>query len=310
MDRRTFLASLAAAPLAAQEDPVIKVDVELVSLLCSVRDKRGKFIKTLEKPDFTILEDGKKQDVRNFSRESDLPLTIGLLVDVSGSQRNLIEIERRAAGQFFKQVLREKDMAFLISFGAEAELLQDSTNSVRLLQKGLDGLRVNSGVGGVHPSPTGQQARGTIMFDAVYLAANEKLKREVGRKVIVLITDGVDMGSRISKNEALSEVQKADTIIYSIYYTDPRAYGGWGFGGDGDLKKMSDETGGRVFHASGRNSLDEIFAEIQEEMRSQYNLAYTPSNPNRDGGFRKVEVKLAHKDYKAYARKGYFATAA
>lgn len=147
MDRRTFLASLAAAPLAAQEDPVIKVDVELVSLLCSVRDKRGKFIKTLEKPDFTILEDGKKQDVRNFSRESDLPLTIGLLVDVSGSQRNLIEIERRAAGQFFKQVLREKDMAFLISFGAEAELLQDSTNSVRLLQKGLDGLRVNSGVG-------------------------------------------------------------------------------------------------------------------------------------------------------------------
>ena len=298
-----------AAPIAAQEptDPVIKVDVELVNLFCAVRDKKGGFIKNLEKPDFTVLEDGKQQDIRNFSRESNLPLTIGLLVDVSKSQENLIETERRAAGQFFKQILREKDMAFVISFGAEAELLQDSTNSARLLQKGLDGMRPSFGSGGLHPNPTGQKPRGTIMYDAVYLAANEKLRREVGRKVIVLITDGMDYGSRITRAEAIAESLKADAIVYSIYYTDSR-YGGFGgfSGSDGDLKKMSEETGGRVFHVSGRNGLSEIFREIDEEMRSQYNIAWSPSEPAKDGAFRKIDVKVANKDHRVHARKGYF----
>src|SRR5262252_4363512 len=184
--------SLVLLPLAlvlcAQD---IKVDVNVVNILVSVRDKKGTLIPNLERKDFTILEDGKPQTIKYFTRETDLPLTIGLLVDVSGSQRNLIEIERSAASQFLTQVLRKKDMAFLISFGEEAELLQDYTQSARLLSEGLNRLRVSSGVQGIHPGPvpTASQPRGTVMYDAVYLAAKDKLTSEVGRKVIVVITD-------------------------------------------------------------------------------------------------------------------------
>src|SRR5262249_48767296 len=149
--------------------------------------------------DFVLLEDGKPQTIKYFTKETDLPLTIGLLIDISGSQARLIEDERRAAYQFLSQVLRKKDMAFLISFGPEAELLQDFTNSPKLLQSALDGLHVESQGGGLHPGPvpTASTPRGTVLFDAVYLAATEKLKREVGRKAMVLITDGVDQGSRL-----------------------------------------------------------------------------------------------------------------
>jgi VWFA-related protein len=290
---------------------VIKVDVELVNVLCSVRDKRGGFIKNLEKDSFSIYEDGKKQEVKFFARESNLPLTIGLLVDVSKSQENLIGIEKQAATAFFRSVLRPKDMAFVMSFGAEAELLQDLTNSQRSLQKGLDELKLNAAVGGLHPSPTNSKVRGTIMFDAVYLAANEKLKGEVGRKVMVLITDGMDFGSRVKIQEAIASAQKADSIIYSIYYVDYRQYGGFGLGmggaSDGDLKKMSDETGGRVFHVKGKYGLEDIFREIQEEMRSQYSIGYSPANLNKDGTFRKIEIRMENKDYKVQARRGYFA---
>ncbi|MCC6590066.1 MAG: VWA domain-containing protein [Bryobacterales bacterium] len=308
--RRLFLLSvpvcLALALAWAQEETTIKVDVDLVSVLASVRDKKGTFVKDLKKDDFTIIEDGKKQDLRYFSQESNLPMTIGLLVDVSKSQENLIEIEKRAGAQFFTSVLKNKDMAFLISFGSEAELLQDLTNSPRLLSKGLDGLRLNASVGGFGPSPTGAKQRGTIMYDAVYLAANEKLKGEVGRKVIVLITDGMDFGSRVSREEAIAAAHKADAIIYSIYYVDPRAYG-WGGYSDGDLKRMSEETGGRVFRVDRRNTLEDIFQQIQEEMRSQYALGYASSNAKKDGSFRKIEIHTANKDLKVQARKGYYA---
>ena len=184
---------------------IIKVDVDIVNILASVRDKKGALIPNLEKNDFTVLEDGKTQEIKYFTKETDLPLTIGLLIDVSASQRNLIEIERNAASQFFSKVLRKKDEAFLISFGEEAELLQDYTGSPQLLNRGLSDLRVSSGVGGIGPGPvpTAGQPRGTVLYDAVYLAANDKLKTEVGRKVVVVITDGEDQGSRLSMNQAI-----------------------------------------------------------------------------------------------------------
>ena len=290
-----------------QADPVIKVDVDMVSVLASVRDKKGAFIKDLDKSAFSVFEDGKPQEIRYFSRESNLPLTIGLLVDVSKSQESLIEVEKRAASAFFRQVLRPKDQAFLMSFGMEAELLQDMTGSANLLDKGLNSLRLSTPVGGVFtPGTTNQSVRGTIMFDAVYLAAAEQLKREAGRKVIVLITDGMDYGSRIKIQGAIEAAQKSDVIIYSIYYTDPR-YSMFGGGGDGDLKKMSLETGGRVFEVSRNRTLQQIFAEIDEEMRSQYQISYSPPNPQRDGGFRKIEIRPANKDHRVAARKGYYA---
>jgi VWFA-related protein len=300
--------------LAAQEaETVLKVDVNVVNVLFSVRDKKGALIGNLAKDDFTVSEEGKQQTIKSFTRESDLPLTIGLLVDVSGSQRNLIGVEKQAASEFFGKVLRPKDMAFLISFGSEAELLQDSTNSVRLLKTGLDNLRENSGVGGFHPGPvpTIGKTRGTILYDAVYLAADEKLKGEVGRKAIVLITDGVDMGSRQTLRDAIDAAHRADTIIYSIQYLDQGAYGGFGMGGDGDLKKMSEETGGRMFRVDRKHTLDDIFREIQEEMRTQYSLSYTPTIEGDGPPFRKIEIKTPNrKDLKVQARKGYFSSSA
>jgi VWFA-related protein len=280
-DLLSLLAALAIDRARAQEEGVIKVDVDLVNILCAVRDKKGAFIRDLEKADFTLTEDGRKQEIRYFSRETDLPLTIGLLVDVSKSQENLIEVERRAAAAFFRSVLRPKDLAFLISFGSDAELLQDLTGSAQTLERALRSLRLSVDPSGIYqgPIPTSGKPRGTIMYDAVMLAATEKLRGEVGRKVIVLITDGMDFGSRTTREEAIAAAQRADAIIYSIYYVDRMQYGGWG-ASDGDIK---------------------------DEMRSQYAIGYSPTNPNKDGGFRKIDIKTRNKDLKVLARKGYFA---
>ena len=302
-----------AAGLLAQDD-VIKVDVNLVNVLCTVRGKNNALIGNLEKSDFHLFEDAKEQEIKYFTRETDLPLTIGLLVDVSGSQERLIDTEHRAASAFFRSVLRPKDLAFLISFGKDSELLQDSTSSPKLLEDGLKELRLNAPVGGLHPGPvpTAQNQAGTVLWDAIYLAANERLRSEAGRKVIVVITDGVDTGSRKTREQAIREAQLADAVVYSIDYSDPAAYGGFGFGGgggEGDLKKLSEETGGHMLKVDRKNTLDDIFKEIQDEMRSQYAIAYTPSNPKKDGSYRKLDFKMSNKDYKVQARKGYYAVA-
>ena len=305
---------LAATPAPPdQEAPTIKVDVDIVNILFTVRTKHSGLVGNLEKNDFTLFEDGKPQEIKYFTRQTDLPLTIGLLIDVSASQGNLIGVEQNAASQFFSSVLRPKDLAFLISFGAEAELLQDFTGSPRLLRDGLQGLKVNSSTGGLHPGPvpTVYQPRGTILYDSVYLAAAEQLKGQVGRKVLVLITDGEDQGSRYKIQQAIEAAQKADAIIYGIYYVDRQFYsrGSMTFGGvsDAALRRMAEETGGHVFSVDRKYSLPDIFKELQEEMRSQYALGYTPTNSVKDGTFRKVEIRTGNKEWKVQARKGYFA---
>jgi VWFA-related protein len=298
----------------AQDEPIIKVEVNVVNILFNVRDKRGGLIGNLNKDDFTILEDGKQQDIKYFNRETDLPLTIGLLIDVSASQGNLIDIERNAAYQFFGSVLRKQDLAFLISFGSDAELLQDYTNSAALLRKGLEGLQVNSDVGGLHPGPvpTISQPRGTILYDAVYLAASDQLKGQVGRKVLVLITDGEDQGSRYKIAQAIESAQRADAIIYGFYYVDRAFYYGHGivFGGvsDSELRRMAEETGGHVFHVDKKMTLQDAFTELQNEMRSQYAIGYTPTNGAKDGSFRRIEIRTNNKEWKVQARKGYYAS--
>jgi VWFA-related protein len=302
---------LLLAALVAPAQDVIKVNVNLVNVLCTVHNKAGGLIGNLEKTDFTVFEDGKQQEIKYFTRETDLPLTIGLLVDTSSSQERLIDTERNAAHQFFTRVLRPKDEAFLIQFGAEADLLQDSTSSPKLLLDGLNQLRLSVPTGGLHPGPvpTMQNLAGTILYDAVYLAANEKLRTEVGRKAIVVITDGVDTGSKISRDKSIEAALKADSIIYSIFYQDVAAYGpfGGGGGGRGELQRMSAETGGKVFDVDRKHTLDEAFREIQEEMRSQYSIGYTPTNSKKDGTFRKLEIRVSNKDNKVQTRKGYYA---
>jgi VWFA-related protein len=321
--RLLFVLSLGAALLAQtppqqqtkpiEELPSIIVTVDVVSILASVRDKKGALVPSLTKEDFTVYEDGKVQPIKYFTRETDLPLTIGLLIDVSGSQRNLIDIERQAASQFFSQVLRSKDQAFLMSFGEEAELLQDFTNSAKLLTSAMRDLRVSSGVGGLGPGPvpTIGGPRGTVLYDAIFLGAHDQMQKEVGRKVIVVITDGVDEGSRLKIDAAVEAAQKADAVIYSIEYYDASGYGGlgWGMGsgGSGALHRLSDDTGGHVFRVDRKNTLDVVFKQLQEEMRSQYAIGYTPTNDKKDGTYRKLDIKLANKDLKAQSRKGYFA---
>ncbi|MGA2327514.1 MAG: VWA domain-containing protein [Bryobacteraceae bacterium] len=319
--RLLILSAVTLAPMLAQEpdtQPTIKVEVDVVSVLASVRNKQGGLVGNLAKDAFVLSEDGKPQTIKYFTRETDLPLTIGLLVDVSRSQERLIDIERDAASQFFSQVLHPKDLAFLISFGEECELLQDYTSSARLLRAGLSGLKVNAPVAALSrmpgPVPTVYQPRGTVLYDAVFLAADEKLRGQVGRKVLVLVTDGVDMGSRLKIEDALRSSQKADAIIYSIDYEDPSAYGGrFGLGigggmGESTLRRMSEQTGGRVFRIGRKHPLSEAFEEIQAEMRSQYAIGYTPINPVRDGSFRRIDLKTTDKDLKVQARKGYFAS--
>lgn len=300
------IAVLLTAGLLLAQDPVIKVDVDLVNILFTVRNKGGGLVGNLEKSDFTLLEDGKPQEIRYFTRETDLPLTIGLLVDTSMSQERLIPDERNAASAFFSSVLRSKDMAFLMQFGAEAELLQESTNSTRQLQKSLGELRLSVPLGGLNPGPvpTASNRAGTILYDAVFLAA-EELRKDVGRKAIIIISDGVDTGSKTSRSKAIEAAHKSDAIVYSIYYADPM-YQQFG-GGDGDLKRMSDDTGGRVFRVDRKTTLTDIFRQIEEEMRSQYSLAYSSTNPTKDGTFRKVDLRASNKDFKVQARKGYYA---
>jgi VWFA-related protein len=289
----------------------IKVDVDVVSLYCTVHNKQNGLVGSLTKNDFDLAEDAKPQTIKYFSKETDIPLTIGLLIDVSGSQESMIEPERQAGSQFFSSVLRKKDVAFLISFGADSDLLQDITGTPRLLQQGLGRLKLNTGYSGPTsgPVPTMSHQRGTVLYDAVYLAAHDMLASESGRKAIILITDGEDEGSKLNIKDAIEAAQKSDTIIYSILYVDRRFYGGLqiGYSGESALKQMSEETGGRLFTVGGRNTLDAIFGQIQEEMRTQYLIGYTPTNSNKDGSFRKIDLKTHDKDFKVQVRKGYYA---
>jgi VWFA-related protein len=311
------LSAILAAPfpalLAAPQQPsdAISVDVDVVNVLATVRDKRGGLISDLDKNSFQVFEDGKQQDIKYFTRETDVPLTLGLLVDVSPSQVNLINAEQTAATEFFAQVIRPKDLAFLISFGEDAELLRDLTSSPEQLERGLNGLRVSGSVGGVGPGPvpTMSQPRGTVLYDAVYLAANEKLRSEVGRKAIVIISDGVDQGSKLSIDQAIESAQKADAVIYGIEYYDPGFYARQGMfgGGSSQLGKLADQTGGHVFRVDRKHPLNDVFKELQEELRSQYSIGFTPSNATKDGSYRKLDIKTTRKDLKVQARKGYFA---
>lgn len=294
-------------------DKPIQVSVDIVNIAASVRDKHGALLPGLTKDDFQVFENGQLQTIKYFSRETNLPLTIGLLVDVSRSQENLIGIEQNAASNFLDAVLKPKDEAFLISFGADSELLQDITSSKKALHRGLSDLKPNFGFSGVTagPVPTATHQAGTVLYDAIFLASSDRMANEVGRKAIVVITDGDDEGSRTTIKQAIEAAQKADTTIYSIYYVDNGFYMRQGMilggGGRRYLEQMSSETGGHVFEVSRRRTLDQVFDELQEEMRTQYMIGYTPSDSRKDGSFRKLEVRTKIRDAKVEARKGYYA---
>ena len=370
--------AIRALKLHAQDVPTISVNVKVVNVLATVRDKRGEIVRNLTKDDFRLSEDGRPQAIRYFSQETNLPLTLGLMVDTSLSQRNVLDEERRASYSFLDQVLRpDRDQAFVIHFDEQVELLQDVTSSKQKLETALNEIELdrpqnarnggggNSGGGGGYPGggggypgggypgggyPGGSRrfprgggypggggyprgggggypgggrggsGKGTLLYDGVYLASDQMMRNQTGRKALILLTDGVDQGSKYSLETAIEEAQRTDTMVYGILFSDESAYGSIGGfgrrmpfpgGGHADgkkvLERMSQETGGRFFEVSKKESIDQIYAEIQQELRNQYNLGFSSDKPPSQSEYRKLRVTTNRGGLQVQARDGYYA---
>jgi VWFA-related protein len=323
----------------------IAVEVKTVSVLATVRDKHGKIVSDLTKDDFQLDEDGRPQTINYFVHESDMQLRLGLLVDTSLSQRRVLDQERTASYSFLDKLLRQdKDSAFVIHFDHEVELLQDFTPSRPQLQAALQKLSTpqydggsssggggngnGNGGGGGGGRSRGSHGGGTLLYDAIFLASDELMSKQQGRKALIILSDGVDHGSKETMAEAIATAQRADTIIYSILFADEDENngrpGGFGMGGRGGgrgggrypqqerpdgkkiLEQISRETGGQLFKASKKETLDKIYAEIDEDLRNQYSLAYTPDKGNTVG-YHKIHLLVGkQKDLVIQARDGYY----
>ena len=336
----------------------IAVDVKVVTLPVTVRDKKGKIIRDLTKDDFTLQEDGRPQTIKYFSQDTNLPLTLGLLVDTSRSQTNVLDAEKNASRSFLEQMLvQEKDKAFLIHFDREVELLQDLTSSREKLQAALELLKTPSDRERSNDPNDSDDSRsgshhggGTQLYDAVYLASNELMKKQQGRKALIILSDGVDRGSKTFLDGAIESAQRADTVIYSIYFAEPRheegqrrgggmgrgggwpgGGGGWPGGGGGYpgggggrgggqrhpeeprtdgkkiLERISKETGGRFFEVSKKESVGQIYDSIVEELRTQYNMGFTPDKDSTASGYHHITLAVKKKDLTVQTREGYYA---
>jgi VWFA-related protein len=334
----------------------LPVDVKVVTLPVTVRDKHGQIVRNLTKDDFLLEEDGHPQTIRYFAQEANLPLTLGLLVDTSMSQRNVLDQERTASESFLDQMLTAaKDQAFIIHFDREVELLQDLTSSRDKLHTAIASLQTprsdrDSGVGGESSpdSSTGgshrtHAGRGTQLYDAIFLASDELMKKQQGRKALIILSDGVDRGSKESLQGAIEAAQRADTMVYSIFFANShqeeggghgRLGGGWpgggwpGGGGSGGggrrgggqrsppetrpdgkkiLEQISKESGGRLYEVATKQTVDQIYASIAEELRTQYSLGYTPDKANDAAGYHKISLTAKEKKLVVQTRDGYYA---
>jgi VWFA-related protein len=295
-------APAAQQPLAQPADqqvdasaPTIRLGVNEVSLIFTVTDRHGHYIPNLQQRDFALLDDGKAPaKVKSFHQQINLPLRVGLVIDASTSIRQRFEFEQQSATEFLLQILKAKsDRAFVMGFDVTPNVTQDWTNNIDGLEAGVNRLR-----------PGG----GTALFDAVYTACRDKLQdisrgKEPVRKAMVLISDGDDDQSRVYLDEAVKECQRAETIIYSVStnWTPSRGKG------DQVLSQMASETGGQAFFPPSVEEMSKSFSSIEEELRSQYALTYTPADFKEDGAFRPIYLYCNDRRYQARTRKGYFA---
>lgn len=340
--------------------PKLTVESKLVYVNAVVRDKKGKVVSTLTKDDFMLDEDGKGQVITNFVRENDLPLTVGLLVDTSYSQRHVLDDERDASYTFLDQMLRaDKDKAFLIHFDREVELLEDLTGDRAKLKSALKLLQIadprsseNGDDGDSDDHGRGRGHAGTQLYDAVYLASNEIVKKLQGRKALFILSDGVDRGSKESLEDAIEAAQRANAAVYSFYFADQEDeqsqgghHGGWrmggpgtggpGYGGGGGyggpaggggggqggggrrqyesrpdgkkiLEKISQETGGRMFQISKKLTVNDAYAQVEEDLRNQYTLGYAPQGSDPGLDYHKIHVTTKQSDLSVQARDGYY----
>lgn len=344
LSRRAFLISAGAVPAAGwlfaqdNQDSTFRADVRVVNLFAIVRDKQGRIVRDLEKYDFVLEEDGRPQVIRYFSRESNLPLTLGLLVDTSGSMRRVLGQEHTASYRFLDQVLREKDQAFVIHFDREIELLQDLTASRQKLESALAGLesseppRPRGRWGGSRPGnryPGGRRGGGggTSLYDAVLLASDELMKKQSGRKALILLTDGVDNGSKVPLARAVEAAQMADTLVYGIRIADPEgpnfgqrrgrmsgrgtpspyAYGDR-LDGQKVLQRLCQPTGGAYFDVSGKLPIGTIYTQLEQELRSQYSLGYTPEHAVNGAAYRRIRLSVKRDGVSVQTRDGYYSS--
>lgn len=309
MTRRSLLRCAASLPAAcalarAAQDPIFTAGVKVVNVLAAVRTRKGEFVRDLDRDDFSIAEDGRPQQIRYFARQSDLPLTIGLLIDTSVSQEKVLGAERGASFRFIDEVLREKsDQVFLMQFDMVAQVKQELTASRRQLNDALAFV----------DTPTDrelqlQRGGGTVLYDAVLEASRDVMSRRTGRKALIIMTDGVDTGSEATPETAIDAASRADTLIYSVYFTDAGYYGAFG-GGDGRrvLTRMARETGGSFFEVSKKLTIDQVFDTIQDELRSQYSIGYVSDKPVVISEFRKIRLAVRRKGLTIQARERYWA---
>lgn len=363
----TLFLLVAVTVLAAQQPPTMSVDVKVVNVLATVRDKHGNIVNNLTKDDFVLEEEGRPQTIRYFTRETDLPLSFGLLVDTSRSQRQALDDERTGSASFINSVLREdRDHAFLIHFDHEVELLEDVTSSRQKLVSKLQELQESPQDSQQSADDPGQGrrggwGRGTLLYDSIFLASDEIMQKQQGRKAIIVLSDGVDHGSKTSLEHAIETAQRANTIVYSIYYPgqEPgdrhrgtggglpgggRVGGGWPGGGGGwpggggypggggrypgggggypgggrtprpssedgkkVLERLSRETGGHMFMVSKKETIADIYKQIENELRNQYSLGYTSDKIANEGSdYRHIHVTTKQKDLTVQAREGYY----
>ena len=288
------LAGGSGPALQQRGDQILSVDVDRVNIVFTVFDNKGRFITGLEQNHFKVFEDNKPQDISNFSKDTNLPLSIALLIDSSASVREKIRFEQEAAVEFFYSILQRKmDQGLLVTFDDGVDLAQDYTDDPEVLAKAVRKIR-----------PGGA----TSLYDAMYLAASKKLIGQQGRRVIILISDGEDNASERELTDTLEEVHRNDVVVYAISTTATAVQKSKGQEqGDKILKKVTDETGGKVFFPRKLADLQVHFQNISEELRAQYSLAYRPTNVNRDGAFRKIRVEVADKNFQVRSRTGYYA---
>ncbi len=366
-----FLIAFAPVSVRSQESKdavsTVSVDVKVVTLPVTVRDKHNQIVRDLTKDDFILQEDGRSQIIKYFSQDANLPLTLGLLVDTSWSQREVLDQERNASHSFFDQMLvQEKDKAFLIHFDRQVELLQDLTHNREKLQSALELLKTPDR----EPSSTtndpnsksgsGRSEAGTLLYDSIFLASNELMKKQPGRKAVIILSDGVDRGSKTTLDSAIESAQRADTVVYTILFAGhreerhrdngggtgrqggnwpggggggwPGGGGGWPGGGGGGpgggggrrgggqrtpeeprvdgkkiLDRISKETGGRMFEVSKKQAVDEIYTSIVEELRTQYNMGFTPDKDSLPSGYHHLQLQVKRKDLTVQTREGYYA---
>jgi len=281
------LLGVIAMSALAQEPPfTIKLDTALVNVLCTVTDRRGRLIADLTKEDFTIEEDGRKQEIVKFAKENELPLTMALLMDTSSSVVPVLPEEKDTASAFINSILTPKDLAMVIKFDKYAKVIEDFTESKRRVTAAIDEVR-----------KTGD---GTALYDAVVLASKDHLALESGRKAIILMSDGKDEGSSHSLRSALFAAHESDSVIYSISNVP---------GNDGDpktLRTLSEETGGAAFFLHRSGEFRAVFDQIASELRSQYSIAYKSSNTKHDGKFRTIKILTRDTTLMVRTRKGYY----